>query len=332
MTACQVRPALSVVLLAPGGTAALAVVLRRLQAQTILSDLELVLVMPATAAPAVRPERLAGFRAVRQVHVSAITAIGPAYAAGVRAAQAEVVALGEDHCFPEPDWAEALLAAHGEGIAAVGPALRNANPGNAVSWADLLIAYAPWLHPAPALDTAFLPGHNSSYRRAVLLACGERLEALLDTETLLHWELRQRGLRLRLQPRAIAAHTNFGQLFPWLPVQFRCGRMFAAARCGGWSPMARLLYGVAAPLIPPRRLWRIGRELARPERRGLRLPPGTWWLLLLGLAADGLGQLTGALLGPGDAARGFAEAEFERERWLGGSRRTAGAAGRRWPC
>lgn len=214
----------------------------------------------------------------------------------------------------------------------MGPALRNANPGNAVSWADLLIAYAPWLHPAPAEDVPFLPGHNSSYRRDVLLACGERLEALLDNETLLHWQLQRRGLRLRLQPRATAAHTNFGRLFPWLPVQFRCGRLFAAARSEGWSPLKRLLYGAASPLIPLRRWWRIQRALARPERRELRVPAGAHGLVLLGLAADGLGQMAGALLGPGDAARGFTEMEFGRERWLGDSLPVPTAQRTRPPC
>lgn len=307
------------ILLAAGSAPPLTRVLRCLQAQSVQSVLEIVIVAPRHEGLDLAPGLMTGFHSLQVVEIGAIQAIGPAYAAGVRRAHAAVVAFGEDHSFPDAGWAEALLEAHGEGIAAVGPAVRNANPGNAVSWADLLIAYAPWLHPAPAGEPAFLPGHNSSYRRTVLLAYAERLDELLENETLLHWELRRQGLRLRLQPRAVTAHTNFGQLFPWLPVQFRCGRLFAAGRCGGWTAPRRLLYAAAAPLIPPLRLWRILRELARPERRSLRLPPGSLWLVLLGLAADSLGQLVGAALGPGDAAIGFAQAEFGRDRWLGSS-------------
>jgi hypothetical protein len=323
----QPPPDLSVIQLAAGGVAPLARVLGCLQAQSLRSGIQIVIVVPRCEGVDLSPGLIEGFHSLLVVETGAIRAIGPAYAAGVRRAHAAVVAFGEDHSFPDAGWAEALLEAHGEGIAAVGPAVRNANPGNAVSWADLLIAYAPWLHPAPAGEPAFLPGHNSSYRRDVLLACGERLEELLENETLLHWELRRRGLRLCLQPLAVTAHTNFGQLFPWLPVQFRCGRLFAAGRCQGWPLPSRLLYAAAAPLIPPLRLWRIGRELARPERRSLRLPRGSLWLVLLGLAADGLGQLVGAALGPGDAARGFAEAEFGRDRWLGSSAGTPAKAG-----
>lgn len=312
-------PDLSVILLAAGGTAPLATVLDCLQRQSLRSGIEIVIVASHREGLDLTPGQIEGFHSLQVVETGAIRAIGPAYAAGVRRAHGAVVAFGEEHSFPDAGWAEALLEAHGEGIAAVGPAIRNANPGNAVSWADLLIAYAPWLHPAQLSETTFLPGHNSSYRRDVLLACGEQLEELLENETLLHWQLRRRRLRLRLQPRAVTAHTNFGRLFPWLPVQFRCGRLFAASRSQGWPMQRRLLYAAAAPLIPPLRLWRIHRELARPERRSLRLPPGSIWLVVLGLAADGLGQLVGAALGPGDAARGFAEAEFGRDRWLGNS-------------
>lgn len=316
------------ILLAAGDASPLARVLRCLQAQSLRAGIEIVIVAPRRDGLDFEPEHLAGFHSLQVVETGVLKAIGPAYAAGARRALAEVVAFGEDHSFPDPGWAEALLEAHGEGIAAVGPAVRNANPGNAVSWADLLIAYAPWLHPAPAGEPAFLPGHNSSYHRDVLLTCGERLEELLENETLLHWELRRRGLRLRLQPNAVTAHTNFGQLFPWLPVQFRCGRLFAAGRCRGWPLPRRLLYAAATPLIPPLRLWRILRELARPERRSLRMATGSLWLVLLGLAADGLGQLVGAALGPGDAAIGFAEAEFGRDLWLGSSASIPATTGR----
>lgn len=320
-------PLLSVILIAAGSAAPLARVLRCLKAQILHSSIEIVIVAPRRDGLQLRPEQLEGFHSLQVVETGTIRAIGPAYAAGVRRARAAVVAFGEDHSFPRKGWAQALLEAHGEGIAAVGPAVSNANPGNAVSWADLLIAYAPWIHPAAAGEAAFLPGHNSSYRRDVLLACRERLDALLENETLLHWELRRQGLRLRLQPHAVTAHTNFGQLFPWLPVQFRCGRLFAAARAGAWPLPKRLLYAAATPLIPALRLWRILRELARPERHSLHLPPGSLWLVLLGLAVDGLGQLVGAALGCGDAARGFAEAEFERDRWLGSSTRKAATSG-----
>ncbi|MEB3200078.1 MAG: glycosyltransferase [Synechococcaceae cyanobacterium] len=328
------RPALSVILIAFDGGSALASVLRALQAQTVQPLLELVLVVAGGQPMQLEPAWIAGFHGVQLLERPALEAVGTAYACGVRAAHADVVAFSEDHCLPEPGWAEALLAAHHPAVAAVGPSLRNANPGNAVSWADMLIGYGPWLAPVPGGAVSFLPGHNSSYRRSILLAYGETLAAFLDQETLLHWDLRRRGYRLLLQASAVVAHTNFGTLHPWLPVQFRCGRRFAAARASlnRWSRPQRWLYGLAAPLIPPLRLWRTlaAHRLRSPQLRPL--PRGTWLLTALGLGVDALGQALGYWAGPGRSAAGLMQAEADRLRWLGSSRNPAVGVEPDHPC
>ena len=60
-------------------------------------------------------------------------------------AHAPIVALAEDHCFPEPGWADALIRAHQGPWAVVGPVVRNANPATIVSWCDFVIGYGPWM-------------------------------------------------------------------------------------------------------------------------------------------------------------------------------------------
>jgi len=252
-----------------------------------------------------------GFRGVQVVHTDRHSH-GAACAAGVRAARASVVAFAEDHCFPEPGWAEALLAAYtGAEVVAVGPIFRNANPSTLVSWCDFVIGYGPWIDPRAAADQPFLAGHNSSYRREVLLALGERLAEALEAETVLHLELRSQGRRLVLQPLARAAHTNFGRFDVWLPVQYHCGRVFAAERARRWGWPRRVFYAAASPLIPCVRFVRALRQLRRsPERRPalLRLAP----LLALGLGADGAGQLIGYLAGGGASPRYLTGFEFRR--------------------
>jgi hypothetical protein len=223
-----------------------------------------------------------------------------------------VVALAEDHCFPEPGWAEALLHGHEQpDVAAVGPVLRNANPRTMVSWCDFVIGYGPWLAPGRPGDRPFLPGHNSSYRRDVLLGVGARLPELMAVETILHMHLRARGYRLLLEPNARAAHTNFALLRSWLPVQYHCGRAFAAERVRSWSPGKRMLYALGSPLIPWIRLGRALRQVRRaesPHPSVARLAP----LLLIGLAMDGLGQLVGCVAGEGTSPERLARYEFRR--------------------
>jgi hypothetical protein len=309
-----VAPRLSVILATRERFATLARTVAHLRRQTIRETIELVLVAPSRDRLALDATAVAGFGGVRVVEVGEFRSVGRSNAAGVRAAAAPVVALGEDHCFPEPDWAERLVAAHRGPWAAVGPGVRNANPGSAVSWADLLIAYGHWLVPAPSREADYLPGHNSSYKRDLLLAFGDRLDALMEVETLLHWELRARGHRLRLETTARVAHTNFSRWSPWLRAHFHHGRVFASARGGARSFAWRALYAAGSPLIPAVRFARLWRLLPSSEirRRCLRVLPA----LAVGLAFDALGQMVGYAAGSGDSARHVADFEVERVRYL----------------
>jgi len=251
---------------------------------------------------------------VTVVEAGTVGSIGRANALGIRRATAPIVALAEDHSFPDPDWAEHLIRAHAGPWTAVGPAVRNANPRTAVSWADLFIGYGPWLEPVPAGEVEFLPGHNTSYRRETLLALGDRLDPMMETETLLHWELRAAGHRLYLEPAARIAHTNFSRWSSWVPAQYHNGRAFAGARRAGMTLWKRAGYVVGAPLIPLVRLARLARTArgVTLRRRFVRCFPA----LVIGLGIDGLGQLVGYALGPGSSPRRLARYEFHRARHL----------------
>jgi len=304
-------PAMSVILPTPSDFASIAATVRHLRRQTIASRLELVIVVMGGSDFVLDEAAGRGFWGTQVTHAG-MRSHGEASAAGVRAARGHLVVFAEDHCFPDPGWAEALLEAYeSDQIAAVGPVFRNANPSTLVSWCDFVIGYGPWIDPNTTGDQLFLPGHNSSYRRDVLLELGSRMEDLLEAETVLHMELRDRGRRLVVQPRARSAHTNFGRFDVWLPVMFHCGRVFAATRATRWGWGRRALYAVAFPLIPCVRFVRALRHLQHAEspRPSLaRIAP----VLALGLAADGVGQLVGYVAGSGTSPNILIAFEFRR--------------------
>jgi len=309
--------ALSVVLATPDDYQTIRRTVSHLLAQTAAGSLELVIVARSASLrlpPADRARLRGTFAGVQVVEVDEIRSVGRANAAGVRRATAPVVALAEDHCFPEPGWAERLIAAHRGPWAAVGPVVRNANPGSAVSWADFFIGYGPWLHPQQPREAEFLPGHNTSYKREVLLACGPHLERLLEAETVLHWQLRAEGQRLFLEPGAITAHTNFSLWRSWLPVQYLAGRVFAGARVRSMPPWGRLLFAAGSPLIPWLRLWRLWRAAGTREQRARFL--GCLHALVIGLLLDGAGQFVGYVAGSGRATDRIARYEFHRFRHI----------------
>lgn len=305
---------LSVILVTPDSYQTVRMTVRHLLAQTVARQIELVLVTPTVADLHPDPDELTGFGAVRFVELGRLGDSAVARAEGIRQAQAPLVALAEDHSYPEPGWAEALIAAYAPGYAAVGPVIVNANPDSAVSWADYLLAYGPWADPAEAGPREHLPGHNSSYRRELLLSYGPRLDELMEAETLLHWDLRAQGHEVYLEPRARTHHMNFGLLRTFLFVQFQCGRAFAASRSHEWPLLRRAVYALLWPALVLRRLGRHFSDFRRVSR-GRRLPGAALPILALGLLDDGLGQLTGYLFGAGEAPKRLSALEFRRYRY-----------------
>ncbi len=306
---------MSVVIVTPDCYASIRRTVQYLRAQTARERLEVVIVAPSAESLAAAESDLREFPHRRIVAVGSVTSTARARAAGIRAATAPVVALAEDHAFPAPGWAAALIAAHRQPWAAVGPAIGNANPERLVGWANLLIEYGPWLAPAEAGPVEHLPGHNGSYKRAVLLEYGPDLEPMLRAETTLHWDLRARGHRLYLEPAARVDHLNFSRPLTCLTLRFNGGRLFAACRSRRWSPARRLLYVAAAPLIPVVRLSRVVRQLhrpGRPRRLLLRVLPA----LIAALLVDGAGELVGYTTGPGRSEQTLSALEFHRERHL----------------
>src|SRR5262249_6640055 len=235
-------PAMSVIITTPDTCETIHNLVTALRAQTACDALELVIVGPTAEGLRGLPD-LREFCCWRVVAVRGARTVAHAKAAGIRHATAPVVVLTEDHSLPDRSWAQALIAAHFQGWAAVGPAMDNGNPQSLISWADFLIGYGPWLDPPAAGEVSQLPGHNSAYKRTVLLNYGEQLEAMLGAETALHEDLRARGLRLYLEPAAKTFHINFTQPRRWVPYLCHSGRVFAAERARRWPPLRPARYG-----------------------------------------------------------------------------------------
>ncbi len=305
---------MSVVLVTPDSYPTIRKTMSDLRRQTFHDVLEIVLVAPSCEKLNLDESLMDVFAGFDVVELGSIQSIGQANAAGIRRASAAIVALAEDHCFPDADWAEHLIKAHDGPWAAVGPCVRNANPATTVSWADLFIGYGPWLSSTAGREIEFLPGHNSSYKRNVLLSYGDRLEQMMVAETVLHWDLRSKGYHLYFEPAARVAHTNYSRWSSWVPIQYHNGRLFAASRNEEMTGWQRMIYIAGSPLIPLVRLAR----LVALQRSGRLFGRFTWCLptLIVGLILDGLGQMVGYSMGYGDALKRVAEYEFHRIRHI----------------
>lgn len=308
-------PVMSVIVITPDRYETIRQAVAHLRAQSVRDRLEIVIVAPLADKLEADDLALAPFHSFQVVEVGEVGSVGAANAAGARRARAPVVAFVEEHSYPEPDWAEALIEAHRQPWAAVGPVVRNANRRSKISWADFLIGYGQWMDPSHGGVRDFLPGHNSSYKLPTLLQYGPELDSMLESESTLHSDLREKGHRLYLEPAAKISHLNFESLPVWIRAQYHSGRAFAAARSEHWPLLRRLLYAGAGPLIPVVRLRRILDELLRPGRP-LHLFPAVLPALLLGLGLSAVGETIGYGWDAGDSVERQYDLEFHRVRHL----------------
>jgi hypothetical protein len=285
-----------------------------------------VLIAPSRATLAADESELSAFQSVRVVELGDVRSEAAGYAAGIRQATAPIVVFTEDHCYPGTGWAEALVRAHEGPWAAVGPVVANANLDGSVAWADFLLGYGPWLDPTPAGPVEYLPGHNSSYKRDLLLAYEPDLEEWLDAESNLHWDLRARGHGLYLEPAAVTYHFSYSRVSAWLPATFFAARTFAARRARPWGIGRRLGFAIGSPLIPAIRLRRLMRDFRRSRQRPsvLRILPA----VTLSLIVSSVGEAVGYLFGAGDAPVRVSEYEFHRTRHVTKADRAAMAQAR----
>jgi GT2 family glycosyltransferase len=258
---------------------------------------------------------------VRVLPMSPEVVFGEARRRAVVEARAEIVAFLEEHALAEPGWAEAILAAHGTGSwASVGPRVRNGNPGVGLSDIIGLISYGLF-YPGEerdegVLERDVLPGHNSSFRRDVLLGYGADLGHLLMNDNLLFARLRRDGQRLALAPAIKIRHFNEVGLGPLMRAYFHYHRIYGNRRAEilGWSPFRRWIYILLAPAMPVYFLVKFGRHLAGSNRRYLPLLlrhiPSVYLMQL----AAGVGQALGLALGVGGSELVFTRCEVEAPR------------------
>lgn len=310
-------PELSVVVVASTDFRQVARTVDHLLAQTALDRMEVVIVAASAEALGSGVAVLSRFPHSQVVEVGAIVNRGPAGATGVRAARAPVVAFVEDHAYPAPGWAEALLAAHEGPWAAVTPVVHNANPDSLLSWVNFYRGYLGLAGPHAPGEVANVAWHNTAYKRALLLPFGERLGDLLEYEGDLVDALRSEGHRFYLDPAAQTDHLNIELVRPTFEMFFLRGWLRAAARAERerWPAWRRLVYVLGAPLTPLMYVGPMWRELQRTGQPGRRIA-ATAPVLGLGLVTLALGEVVGLIRGEGDAKARVEAYEFHRYRQL----------------
>ncbi|MBU6181880.1 MAG: hypothetical protein KGR46_03605 [Verrucomicrobia bacterium] len=191
------------------------------------------------------------FSATRVVVVDSLSPIGAARAAGVRAATAPFVFLGETHSYPQEGWLDAALdSATAEGWDVMACGMENANATTLLSWAGFLLDYSRWSSCQPGGSIPEAPLYNAVFRRDLLLELGVQLEGALSAGNLLPLFLANQKSRIFHEPKARLTHRNVDRPLSVIRERYLLGVLIGKGRAAYWPLWRCWLYAGASPLIP----------------------------------------------------------------------------------
>jgi hypothetical protein len=217
---------------------------------------------------------------------------------GLAEASGEVVAIGEDHAVPRPDWCRAVIRAHAEhpSTAAVVGCLVNATDATVAGRANFLAFAAPWQPPMPTLPGGRPPPSSAlSLKRAVLEGIGSRPPGWFEADLIP--SLFAAG-RMVADERIVVDHHQDHGSFWSIRNAYHSARSSYGYERSKLEPARRREVARWAIDGIPRRLWREAREATN----GTRMPPLESALIATLAIAAGIGGAAGTLLGSGRSA------------------------------
>lgn len=239
---------------------------------------------------------------------------GAMRAAAIRDARAPVVAFLEEHARASPGYVVGIEEVFADGsVAAASGEIGNLNPGLGFTDAAHVMSFWRWSPPLErSWDADMINSHNAVYRRADILGF-DGLEALLESEIVIHWALKRQGRQLRIDPRLRITHLSEGTAraitkgyYLW-HVSF--GRTWAGIE--SWSAGRRAMQVAGVPWWVFLRVRRMLAEVPPASRRVLiRHLPG----VIAAQTAAAVGLAVGCLGQDPSAAARFTDYELEVDR------------------
>jgi hypothetical protein len=234
----------SVVLPAMLGYESVAAALEAWKAQTARDRIEIVVLCPS-APGGVRLPRGQVLIPTGQADLAEMRAIGVEQASG------EYIMLAEDHCLPDPDWAQHILdCLDRTDCDAVGCALR---PGNRTScWPEgsFLLGYGQWMDPVDSGPADVICGWNGTIRASLVRAVPPaQLREDLHMGAFLMNRLHAQGAKFYIENRAKMSHYDPPGFLRQMGMICMAGMGFGSMRSRRWPWAARLLYPLLVPAV-----------------------------------------------------------------------------------
>ena len=297
------KPTLSVIMITEDKYEVCRRTISYLLAQSVVDQIEFVLVGPSRGVMQVDEAELAPFHSFKIIEIGKVNSTGQGLAAGTLGSTADLVTYAEEHGFPPANLFEVMLRNAGEkNYQAYGWSIEPSNPG-AVAWAHIYAQFAEAVAPRPSGEVSRLGGHQSMYRRALLMEYKENLVDLFGSEAVLQEVLARRGIKLFMVGEVANGHTQISNFWLYIWHEFNAQRTFAVARLRNleWGWGRRLVYVAGSPMIPFLRLRR-ALPFVRSTGRWNQLMPQIGLIMFAANCAGALGEALGYLTGSSEKA------------------------------
>ncbi|MFN0109144.1 MAG: glycosyltransferase [Blastocatellia bacterium] len=223
----------------------------------------------------------------------------------IEIAQADYIAIIEEHCVAREDWIATILRCIEDGskeqklVAAIRGVVADADYERLMDWAVYFTEYNSYMPPLERGATDDVCAANCVYRRDLLLRHLPQ-EGSGYWEAVLNQTLLATGERFVAEPELVVYHTGPFGFGYYLWQRFLFSRAFAGVRRATVSTGFRLVYLLAAPLLIPL-LW--ARTASRVYRKRHRIDKFIQVLpILIPVTATYVaGEWVGFLAGPGDS-------------------------------
>mgnify|MGYP001821258767 CR=1 FL=1 len=221
-------------------------------------------------------------------------------AAGAHQAQGKLLAVTEDHCLPDTDWVQSIVAAHAGPSMAIGGVVKKQGPDKSLNWAVYFLDYLRYMPPVEEHETHELTDLNVSYKMSALREIADVWEKEFHEPTV-HSALGERGGKLLLSPSIVVHQRRQLKIGHALWDRYAFGRLFGSTRASSVSAGKRLVYALLAPALPVLLVVRLTRHIMNKKRHGKEFVLALPAIILLA-SAWAWGEFVGYLTGKSEAS------------------------------
>ncbi len=218
------------------------------------------------------------------------------WAAAIPQSTGELIAITIANCVPRSTWIKHARILIASGLSGAGGAIENHRQASLADTAVYFSRYWRYLPPFIAKETDDLPADNVVYKTSDLLKYRMLFkDGFWDHE--INKQMIEEGMHLLITPNLTASHKYGAGFFSFFANRFHHGFHFGRARCEEFGIPKRILYVLAAPVIPfvlLYRIWNATKVDTRQRRSLTRVVP----LLLPFLIAWSIGEVFGYIAGP----------------------------------